>query len=750
MPAVLTCPQGHRWELPGNGQADTTEWPVHCPVCGAAVEAAALTAAEGSRDAAAAETPSETPTLAPAGPVAVAEGLPSIDGYEVLAELGRGGMGVVYRAHHVRLDRPVAVKLLPAESGRDAAFAERFTREARALARLNHPSIITIYDFGQAGGQSYFVMEYVEGTNLRQRMRAGRLSPEEALRIALQVCDALQYAHELGIVHRDVKPENVLLDRLGRVKIADFGLVKLLNRKSTQYTLTGPWQAMGTLHYMAPEQTENRPALDHRADIYSLGVMLYEMLTGELPLGRFAPPSQRSPVDPRLDEIVLRALEREPEHRYQNVGELKAALEELVGASPRPALVGATATQAGAARAPGLLAEDKTSPDVGAGPAGGLDEDARWRVKRAAVGLIVTGIIHVLPVVAAVIVLLSLSHSVVIKEPGIFVPMIYYGAVVPVLGGIILWGALRMLQVRSYRAAVCSAVVAMLPFSPFWVVSMWLGLWAAIVLNRREVRAAFRATALRSRRTYRLPEPVHRFLGRTTAPVRRFLGTATMWAMLTSIAGVIVCVQPLSPWAALEAMDSQFQSHTLAAAYGYQSWVGIVPAGIFLAVLLVLIATGVLEPVPLWRPIVLMLAGATALPLSVTWVVRPGSIWAGDTGEFRAVLNPQGQPDFFGDGAFQLELLGTMRPSPVRFSVTSQFADRDARGARATFTVGGQPATIYLPAEAGMSLNNFLGRLKVTAGLPAYAASLLGLALLLLGTLQLRGVLSWRNRPVAS
>src|SRR5262249_3780830 len=155
---------------------------------------------------------------------------------------GRGGMGVVFKAHHTRLDRLVALKVLPAEAGRDPAFAERFSREARALAKLNHPHIVGIYDFGQTGEQSYFVMEYVDGSNLRHRLKAGRIDPQEALRIAGEVCDALQYAHEAGIVHRDIKPENVLLDKRGRVKIADFGIAKILTGKQTDYTLTGPMQ----------------------------------------------------------------------------------------------------------------------------------------------------------------------------------------------------------------------------------------------------------------------------------------------------------------------------------------------------------------------------------------------------------------------------------------------------------------------------------------------------------------------------
>src|SRR5262249_10626203 len=147
----------------------------------------------------------------------------------------------------------------------------------------------------------------VDGVNLRHVLREGRLKPEEALKIVPQICEALQYAHEQGGVHRDIKPENILVDKRGPVKIADFGLAKLLGQKAAASGLTGSRQVMGTPHYMAPEQMERPLEVDHRADIYSLGVVFYEMLTGELPLGRFAPPSQRVEVDVRLDEVVLRA-----------------------------------------------------------------------------------------------------------------------------------------------------------------------------------------------------------------------------------------------------------------------------------------------------------------------------------------------------------------------------------------------------------------------------------------------------------
>jgi tRNA A-37 threonylcarbamoyl transferase component Bud32 len=250
---------------------------------------------------------------------------------EIIELLGQGGMGIVYKARQPKLDRMVALKVLPLEASRDPHFAERFAREAKALARLNHPNIVAVHDSGQAGEYFYFIMEYVEGTNLRQMMRAGQVSPREALVIVPRICEALQYAHEEGVVHRDIKPENVLVDKKGRVKIADFGLAKLLGKDSADLGLTASGAFMGTPKYMAPEQIEKPQEVDHRADIYSVGVVFYEMLTGELPLGRFAVPSKKVQIDVRLDEVVLRTLEKEPDLRYQNVSQLKDDVENISG-----------------------------------------------------------------------------------------------------------------------------------------------------------------------------------------------------------------------------------------------------------------------------------------------------------------------------------------------------------------------------------------------------------------------------------
>jgi predicted Ser/Thr protein kinase len=271
------------------------------------------------------------------GPVAplVEELAPLFPQLEILELIGQGGMGAVYKARQPSLDRLVAVKVLPREAGQDPAFAERFNREARALARLSHPNIVHVHDIGKAGDFYFFVMEYVDGANLRQVLRDGHLTPEQALRIVPQICDALQYAHEEGVVHRDIKPENILLDRKGRVKIADFGLAKLLGRDTGNFTLTGSRQVMGTLYYMAPEQVERPLEVDHRADIYSLGVVFYEMLTGQLPVGRFPMPSEKAGTDAFLDEVVLHAMEREPANRYQRASEVKTDLERS-GMEARP------------------------------------------------------------------------------------------------------------------------------------------------------------------------------------------------------------------------------------------------------------------------------------------------------------------------------------------------------------------------------------------------------------------------------
>jgi len=249
---------------------------------------------------------------------------------EILSLIGQGGMGVVFKARQKSLDRLVALKLLAPHRAHDASFAERFALEARALAALNHPHIVTIHDFGQASGFYFLLMEFVDGVNLRHLLKTRRLTPEEALAIVPPLCDALQFAHDRGIVHRDIKPENLLLDQTGRVKIADFGIARMLGAEITGLSNSpGETQAAGTPGYMAPEQVSSPRTADNRADIYSLGVVIYEMLTGELPTERLQAPSKKVQIDVRLDAIVLRALEQTPERRYQTADELRTQLETV-------------------------------------------------------------------------------------------------------------------------------------------------------------------------------------------------------------------------------------------------------------------------------------------------------------------------------------------------------------------------------------------------------------------------------------
>ncbi len=305
-----------------------------------------------------------TRTAAPASdldepPPPIAELAPEFPALELLELLGRGGMGAVYKARQRDLDRFVALKILRPGLDADPSFAARFTEEARALARLNHPGIVTLHEFGRSPAGRYFiVMEFVDGMNLRQLLAVGRVSAREALAIVPPLCDALQYAHDRALVHRDIKPENILVDRLGRVKIADFGLAKLIQSErsagiDTPSTI-GHWSCqtsasnaledighsaesgvLGTPAYMAPEQRTRPFAVDHRADIYALGVVLYQMLTGELPApGELQPPSRRVQIDVRLDEIVLRALETDPSRRYAAAGQLKTEVETLAASRP--------------------------------------------------------------------------------------------------------------------------------------------------------------------------------------------------------------------------------------------------------------------------------------------------------------------------------------------------------------------------------------------------------------------------------
>ncbi|MCL4179076.1 MAG: protein kinase [Verrucomicrobia bacterium] len=340
-----------------------------CPKCGRPIPREAREGLCPGCALAAVATPTEAglpPESRPPPPAreTVAAALPQ---FEILELIGQGGMGSVFKARQPQLNRLVALKILPTDPARDPKFSERFLREAQALARLNHPNIVAIHDSGEAGGFLYLVMEYVDGASLRQLLRERRLQPEEALAIVPRICEALQFAHDQGVVHRDIKPENVLLDRQGRVKIADFGIAKLVDTDEPRPALTEEFSVIGTPHYMAPEQIERPRLVDHRADIYSLGVVFYEMLTGELPLGKFPPPSRKVQLDVRLDEVVLRSLEKEPERRYQHASEVRSDVETIALTPPpktgddtsirpaKPALLGSVVAARWAARILGTL-----------------------------------------------------------------------------------------------------------------------------------------------------------------------------------------------------------------------------------------------------------------------------------------------------------------------------------------------------------------------------------------------------------
>jgi len=413
----------------------------------------------------------------PPEPAELGKHFPQLD---ILELLGQGGMGAVYKARQRQLDRLVALKVLPPQVGQMEAFAERFSREARSLARLNHPGIVMVYDFGHTdSGLYYFIMEFVDGTDLRHVIQARQFSSAQALAVVPQVCEALQYAHEEGIVHRDIKPENILLNKKGQAKIADFGLAKLLDRPAAAYTLTKAGQRMGTPHYMAPEQIEHPGQVDHRADIYSLGVVFYEMLTGELPLGRFPLPSNKVHIDVRLDEVVLKTLEKEPERRYQHASEVKTDVETISGA--------------GKAKEPAreVPASLKSSDGM---------EAIRHRVWIPAVGLLVAGGINGLAVVGVILAGLFRFLGETLTGRLMTFGFLHGGGelIVPVVMAayvvFVVLGAWNLMQLRSYRLARLGSILALIPFTPGAIVGLPMGIWALWVMKKEEVKSAFGQT----------------------------------------------------------------------------------------------------------------------------------------------------------------------------------------------------------------------------------------------------------------
>lgn len=267
---------------------------------------------------------------------------PLLPHYIIELLIGEGGMGIVYKARQITLDRPVAIKILRPSAAAHPIFAERFRIEALAMARLMHPSIVAVFDSGEtADGQLYLVMEYVNGFDLARLLvnAGGKFSFDLALCVAAHVCDALDYAHSRGIIHRDIKPSNILVDEQGHVKVADFGLAKL-DGFINSAGITRSRAVFGSPDFTAPEIVLGAKP-DHRADLYSLGVMLHQMLTGRVPRGVFEAPSKCVPgLDRRLDDIVMKAMQSDPDHRYQSSMELRQALNAVLPeppSSPAPA-----------------------------------------------------------------------------------------------------------------------------------------------------------------------------------------------------------------------------------------------------------------------------------------------------------------------------------------------------------------------------------------------------------------------------
>ena len=457
---------------------------------------------------------------------------------EILELLGRGGMGAVYKARQKELDRIVALKILPPGIGDDPAFAERFSREAKALAKLNHPNIVTLYEFGRSSGREstqtsphddqsrltsaatgelyYFLMEYVDGVNLRQLLDTGRVSAREALAIVPQICDALQFAHDHGIVHRDIKPENILMDRRGRVKVADFGLAKIVGeagragsplpadgaitedgahgvtRPTSELTEAG--KVMGTPQYMAPEQKDRPLEVDHRADIYALGVVFYQMLTGELPGKELQPPSSKVQIDVRLDEIVLRALENKPELRYQQASVLKTQVETIAANPPDSAS--------------GLFEPSENHPDK----SGARVSSIQKMLTVPSIGLIVISSLSLLLLAVTIPVwvygaFLSIAGKTVDIPWMLVIPL---GLLMAGFNIVSLTGAWRMRQLRSHTLALVGSILFMLTpglglaasnacqISPpvastalSVLLAILFGTWSLIVLSREDVREAF-------------------------------------------------------------------------------------------------------------------------------------------------------------------------------------------------------------------------------------------------------------------
>jgi serine/threonine protein kinase len=300
---------------------------------------------------------------------------------EVVEQIGQGGMATVYKAYQPALDRFVAIKVLPATYAKDPTFMERFVREARAIAKLYHPHILPVHDFGDQDGTTYIVMEYVSGGTLKRRLKPNQPMPlRDAIEMVLQTCQALECAHQHNIVHRDIKPGNMLLRSDNFLLLSDFGIAKILEA-NTALTRTGV--GIGTPQYMSPEQSTGSPNVGPRSDIYSLGIVLYQAVTGRVPFGSpgdapltislkhvsepLPPPRQFAPdLPPMVEQVIIKALEKDQDHRYQSATEMIDALTSIVMAMRGPSVGFSSAFQAVGSPFP-----PPPTPQGDSGPMGG-------------------------------------------------------------------------------------------------------------------------------------------------------------------------------------------------------------------------------------------------------------------------------------------------------------------------------------------------------------------------------------------
>lgn len=432
-------------------------------------------------------------------PPAIEEISPSFPELEIISLLGRGGMGAVYQARQKKLDRIIALKILPPEISDESGFARRFAMEARALAQLSHRHIVTVYNHGERSDLYYFIMEFVDGLSLRQLIHSSRLMPRDTFTILAQVCAALEYAHGRGIVHRDIKPENILIDKQGQVKIADFGLATLMKTAecaadthagleesrfdSFARSMTTSFHDAGTPSYMAPEQKEGQSA-DQRTDIYALGVVLYEMLTGKLPDMEMWD-SENAIQDARLKTILQRTLTADRDERYQHAQEVKNAIEAIAASTDTlecnaPIMVQFMAQSAGDAlpAQPNLI--DWRMPE-------------KIRFATAALRALARVNLVLVPVIVLITMLLSLfvyTRNVNIPETlsPLFIPFATLLIFLDLIGSVYvlcLTTDRQSLNIKRQTIAACLLSCAILPAS---IIGMPLGVYTLRLLGREKIR----------------------------------------------------------------------------------------------------------------------------------------------------------------------------------------------------------------------------------------------------------------------